>query len=91
MPVRSLTTKQYKQKHNIDGLENLNKFLSKLPPPDPTLDQGEVVDIPLRDGTVSQIRIFRPKVASQQPRPLIVLIYGGGYVHYPLSTTSVSQ
>ncbi|CAN9247238.1 unnamed protein product [Alternaria alternata] len=80
MPVRSLTTTQYKQKHNIDGLENLNKFLSILPPPDPTLDQGEVVDIPLRDGTVSQIRIFRPKVASQQPRPLIVLIYGGGFI-----------
>jgi len=58
----------------------MEAFFSTLPPPDPKLDQGEIITIPLRDGTSSEIRVYRPSIASNSPKPLVVLIHGGGHV-----------
>ncbi|KAH6961828.1 Alpha/Beta hydrolase protein [Ilyonectria sp. MPI-CAGE-AT-0026] len=70
---------KYIKKHNLQHIGDLSKIVS------PTgadisahIDAGETLDIPLRDGTTSQIRIFQPSNASAM-KPLVVMIHGGGF------------
>ncbi|KAH7146995.1 Alpha/Beta hydrolase protein [Dactylonectria estremocensis] len=71
---------KYIKKHNLQRIGDLAKIVS------PTgadisahIDTGETLEIPLRDGTTSQIRIFQPSNASAM-KPLVVMIHGGGQV-----------
>ncbi|KAF2799602.1 alpha/beta-hydrolase [Melanomma pulvis-pyrius CBS 109.77] len=70
----------YITKHELSNPANLGAVLAP-PAPNPSLDQGEVVAIPLRDGKTLRIRVFRPTKASEAPKPLIVLIHGGGFMY----------
>ncbi|KKP02888.1 alpha/beta hydrolase fold-3 domain-containing protein [Trichoderma harzianum] len=44
------------------------------------VEVGETLDIPMRDGYISQLRIHRPKDAADKPHgPVVVLMFGGGF------------
>jgi acetyl esterase/lipase len=49
-----------------------------LPVP-PTSDSEYTRDIPMRDGSLSNIRIHKSNTSKGSPTPLVVLIYGGGF------------
>ncbi|KAH6961822.1 hypothetical protein BKA56DRAFT_599265 [Ilyonectria sp. MPI-CAGE-AT-0026] len=72
---------KYIKKHNLQDISDPANVVS------PTgtdisvdVDPGELLDIPWRDGSTSQIRIFQPKSTSAK-KPLIVMSHGGGQVN----------
>lgn len=48
-------------------------------PPEPSLVE-EYIEIPLRDGHLSRTKIYRPAEHPAEGSPLIVYIYGGGWI-----------
>jgi acetyl esterase/lipase len=44
-----------------------------------TTDREFPMDIPMRDGYQSSLRIHKPSTSTTLPTPLVVLIYGGGF------------
>ena len=70
--------RKYISKHNLEHVDDLAKFVSQSEANNFTdVDAGETLDIPLRDGSASQIRIFQSMNASAK-KPLVVMIHGGG-------------
>lgn len=48
-------------------------------PPEPSLVE-EYVDIPMRDGHLSRTKVYRPAQMRTQGSPVIVNIFGGGFI-----------
>jgi acetyl esterase/lipase len=48
--------------------------------PKPSLNEEEVIRIPMRDGYSSELRIFNPTGSSPAKGPLFVLMYGGSFM-----------
>ena len=62
------------------SLQQLREMFVNHPSPVPEESENEYAfEIPMRDGHQSSIRVYQPKV-RQPNRPLVVLIYGGGFV-----------
>ncbi|KAI7267975.1 lipase/esterase [Hortaea werneckii] len=53
--------------------------LAQLGPPESTLVETEQ-DIPMRDGYASSMKIHKPATPPPQGSPLIVLLFGGGFI-----------
>ncbi|EEY22816.1 alpha/beta hydrolase fold-3 domain-containing protein [Verticillium alfalfae VaMs.102] len=54
-------------------------FKANPPPAPPSTDMEYTRDVPMRDGRLSEIRIYQPDNSTTAVRPLFVLVHGGGF------------
>ncbi|KAF3347707.1 1-phosphatidylinositol-4,5-bisphosphate phosphodiesterase 1 [Verticillium dahliae VDG2] len=54
-------------------------FKANPPPAPPSTDMEYTRDVPMRDGRLSEMRIYQPDNSTTAVRPLFVLVHGGGF------------
>ncbi|EJD44155.1 lipase/esterase [Auricularia subglabra TFB-10046 SS5] len=64
-----------------DSVEDSTVFLNGPPAVEPpTTAKDAPLDIPMRDGRLSRARVYRSAKPAAGPRPLVVYIFGGGWL-----------
>ncbi|OJD29236.1 alpha beta hydrolase fold-3 domain-containing protein [Diplodia corticola] len=82
--IRDPDFTKYLKARNLENMTSFAQLPGFLDPDSSTgRDQGTVIPVPMRDGTTNPLRLHKPPAAAAdpaRPSPLIVLLYGGGFV-----------
>ncbi|KAF4539033.1 Alpha beta hydrolase fold protein [Lasiodiplodia theobromae] len=80
--IRDPEFSEYIKKNGLEHITNISQLpgLEAGSANDAGLDQGHIIDVPMRDGYLNPLRVHKPPTPPANGKsPLVILVYGGGF------------